>query len=71
MALLTWLIVCLIFVFDLKNRRFVPAMAKFYWMLAMTIIPFAWILYLAWGRRAHALQGTLFDYSQGLPLAER
>lgn len=71
MTYLSWIIVWLIFVFDLKDRRFIPGMAKFYWMLAMVFIPLAWILYLAWGRKAHSLRGDLFDYSQGLPLAER
>ncbi|MDZ7900841.1 MAG: hypothetical protein U5N85_22795 [Arcicella sp.] len=45
-----------VFFFYLKDEKFYPAMYKFYWTLAVIFIPFAWILYLAWGRKAHTVQ---------------
>ena len=44
------------FFFFLKDRKFYPAMYKFYWTLAIIFIPFSWILFLVWGLKAHSLQ---------------
>lgn len=71
MAVLNWYIVLLIFIADLKNRKFLPSINKFYWMLVMVVVPGSWLLYWFWGRKAHSLTADLFDYSTGLPLSER
>ncbi len=52
----TLLINWVIFFFFLKDEKFYPAIYKFYWTLAVILIPFAWILFLIWGRKAHTLQ---------------
>lgn len=40
------------FLFTLEN----PAMAKFYWTLAIIFMPFAWIIYLVWGRKYYSFK---------------
>ncbi|MCU0468190.1 MAG: hypothetical protein MUF58_06270 [Arcicella sp.] len=52
----TLLINWIIFFFFLKDEKFYPAIYKFYWTLAIIFIPLSWIVYLAWGRKAHTLQ---------------
>lgn len=48
------IITLLIFLFAMKNEKFYPAMAKFYWTLAIIFIPFAWIVYLFWGKNYYS-----------------
>jgi hypothetical protein len=50
------IITLIIFLFFLKNEKFYPAMAKFYWTLAIIFVPFAWIIYLVWGRKYYSFK---------------
>ena len=70
-SLPTFLINWLIFVFCLKDDKFYPAKAKFYWTLIILFVPLGWIVYLAWGRNKYLLKGNLFDYENNLSLKDR
>jgi ABC-type microcin C transport system permease subunit YejE len=65
------LINLVIFYFFLKDDKFYPAMAKFYWTLIIIFIPFGWLVYITWGRKKYALKGKLFDYKNNDSLSER
>ena len=70
-ALPGFLITWIIFFFFLKNDKFYPANAKFYWTLIILFVPFGWLVYLAWGRKRYMLKGQLFDYKNNISLSER
>ena len=61
-SLPAFLINWLIFFFYLKDEKFYPATAKFYWTLIILFLPLGWIIYLVWGREKYRLKGKLFDY---------
>ena len=52
-GLATLLINWTIFFFYLKDEKFYPAKAKFYWTLIVILIPFGWFIFLAWGRKKY------------------
>ncbi len=70
-ALPAFLISWAIFFFYLKDDKFYPAKAKFYWTLIILFVPLGWIGYLAWGRNKYLLKGKLFDYKNNIPLNQR
>ena len=70
-SLSAFLINWLIFIFYLKDDKFYPAKAKFYWTLIILFVPLGWIVYLAWGRRKYLLKGNLFDHKSKDSLNQR
>jgi hypothetical protein len=70
-SLPTFLINWIIFYFCLKDEKFYPAKAKFYWTLIILFVPLGWILSLAWDMNKYRLKGNLFDFKNGTPLSER
>ena len=66
-----FLINWVIFFFYLKDEKFYPAKAKFYWTLIILFVPLGWLIYLVWGRKTYRLKGELFDYSNNISLEKR
>jgi hypothetical protein len=61
-----------IWYFEIRQKKFYPPRAKFYWGLAIIFIPFiSWIAFYTYGRKEHILNGELFDFKSDLPLPER